>query len=307
MKLVDIQKQLKNEYNFHVVPVQCGYYFNVFNEDTNFFSEAFKFKVYEKGTNLLTGFPINRINYYEKKFLELKLDYAFVEQEYKTTDTDIGAVSQIIRVVTRSSNKDTIGNKFTEIIKSSKHDRLRENLIAILNGFDPLTGEIFQDSSVWKHDEVVRLLKEILDQQNLISQRHVNNLVDKKNELSELQIEVPEDYFLSEKIFFKIEELDSYTPCHPNNTYVKNFILENLSYLRDQNKQKGFLLNRGFPTTKEEVKILLLMYDSEKSLDELEKFFQRSRITILSLLSEQGKEEIDGVSIKELFTELIKD
>ena len=33
MKLIDIAKELKENYNFDIVVIQAGFYFNIFNED----------------------------------------------------------------------------------------------------------------------------------------------------------------------------------------------------------------------------------------------------------------------------------
>ena len=64
MKLIDIAKELKENYNFDIVVIQAGFYFNIFNEDAEYFQEKYDFKLYEQGNNLLTGFPVNRADYW---------------------------------------------------------------------------------------------------------------------------------------------------------------------------------------------------------------------------------------------------
>ena len=34
MKLIDIHATLKSEISLDIVPIQCGFYFNIYNEDT---------------------------------------------------------------------------------------------------------------------------------------------------------------------------------------------------------------------------------------------------------------------------------
>ena len=63
MKLVDIQKELKRSFSFDVIPIQSGFYYNLFNEDILFFTENHGFNSYEQGEHILTGFPASRLDH----------------------------------------------------------------------------------------------------------------------------------------------------------------------------------------------------------------------------------------------------
>jgi len=159
MKLIDIAKELKENYNFDIVVIQAGFYFNIFNEDAEYFQEKYDFKVYEQGNNLLTGFPVNRADYWEEKFILQGLEYAFVEQEPK----DMLGQKSIIRSVTRSSVSGAIDTQYMKTKNTTRTQRLKESLIGLINGYNPLTGEIFDDNSPWKDPDVTDLLDDIIN------------------------------------------------------------------------------------------------------------------------------------------------
>tara|TARA_A100001011_G_C14280089_1_gene831196 strand:+ start:170 stop:2164 length:1995 start_codon:yes stop_codon:yes gene_type:complete len=100
--------------------------------------------------------------------------------------------------------------------------------------------------------------------------------------------------------YFKIENFQNVTPINLERTYKKKFDFKNLEDLRKINQEKGFLLNRGFPLTVEEIQTLLKMYYEGQSIEYLEKFFQRSRITISIQLKN------NGVTLTEELKEIIK-
>ena len=158
MKLIDIYSDLKQRYNFDIVAIQSGFYFNIFNEDAEYFKKKFKFKTYEQGQNIVTGFPTSRIDNWEEKFKLLNLTYAFVEQDNQVLIKQ----KKIRRIVTRSNNPDAIDALFEKISKVSKIELLTSRLGAITNGFDPFTGEIFSEQSVLRDPEVVKLVSRII-------------------------------------------------------------------------------------------------------------------------------------------------
>lgn len=83
--------------------------------------------------------------------------------------------------------------------------------------------------------------------------------------------------------YFKIEEFSTITPLNENHKFIREGILydkEKISELRKDNDNQGRLLHHGFPLTLEEKDLILKMYNQGKTKIELERYFQRSRITI---------------------------
>ena len=157
VKLIDIRATLKSEISLDIVPIQCGSYFNIYNEDTKICQDLYGLKSYAQGVNVLTGFPVSRIDFYEQDFIKNGLKYAFVEQELPDEN-----IKGIPRVVARSSELHLIGRKFEKTKKSLKN-KPQEYLVAILNGYNPLTGEIFDEGSAWKHPQIINDIKDFLN------------------------------------------------------------------------------------------------------------------------------------------------
>ena len=83
--------------------------------------------------------------------------------------------------------------------------------------------------------------------------------------------------------YFKIEECDTITPLNDAHKFIKEGVLHNrekISEFRDDNHKNGKLLHHGFPLTLEEKNLILEMHNQGKTDIELERYFQRSRITI---------------------------
>ena len=83
--------------------------------------------------------------------------------------------------------------------------------------------------------------------------------------------------------YFKIEECRTITPLNENHKFIREGILHDkgkLSELRKANDDKGRLMHHGFPLTLEEKDLILEMHKQGKTKFELERYFQRSRITI---------------------------
>lgn len=155
MKLFEIQRKLKYEFNFKLVPIQSGYYFNLFNEDADFFQVNFNFKTYEQGIHKLAGFPITRLRHYKERFDKMNIPYAFVEQGLTNED------NSITRIVTYTSDSNAINKTFNKRFVQKKEDKLKEYLSALINGFNPFNGIYFKEDSVWKHPEILSILKKI--------------------------------------------------------------------------------------------------------------------------------------------------
>jgi antitoxin component YwqK of YwqJK toxin-antitoxin module len=176
VKLIDIRTTLKSEISLDIVPIQCGFYFNIYNEDTEICQDLYGLKSYAQGVNVLTGFPVSRIDFYEQDFIKNGLKYAFVEQELPDDN-----IKGIPRVVARSSELHLIGRKF-EKTKNALKNKPQEYLVAILNGYNPLTGEIFDEGSAWKHPQITNDIKDFL-----------NSLRISKSDSSSGEVENPDD------------------------------------------------------------------------------------------------------------------
>jgi hypothetical protein len=83
--------------------------------------------------------------------------------------------------------------------------------------------------------------------------------------------------------FFKIEKnKKNFNDEELNRS--QQLIINNISQARKSNKNKGHLLNQGFPIFKEEVLLIKEKQKEESNIDKLEQYFQRSRITIQLIL-----------------------
>ena len=248
MKLIDIHKELKSTFSFDIVPIRCGFYYNLYNEDTLFFTQNYNFKSYEQGKNILCGFPKSSLDHWELIFKKQSLKYAIVDQENEI----VGDKKKIIRVVTRSSDGRALNKRFEKGVRVTKSEKLQEHIFALSEGFDPFSGEIFDNQSVWKHPEISKMLKLVMDQQ-------APELSNEKKHTKEGLSQTGSEFFNNksrEKEFFKIEELKSFTPVNKNTT----FLLENIKEHRQKNEREGELLNYFVPITKEEIEVLLEKY-----------------------------------------------
>lgn len=86
--------------------------------------------------------------------------------------------------------------------------------------------------------------------------------------------------------YFKIEELDSFTPL--DNQLSASFInnLSGIIKMRLKNLEEGRTLNHGMPYTQEERDELTKRINNGQSIDELSEVFQRSRLSIMKRLEE---------------------
>jgi hypothetical protein len=88
--------------------------------------------------------------------------------------------------------------------------------------------------------------------------------------------------------FFKIKELNTFTPIRPIWDRESNFTNAIVHKMREENKKGGNLLNHHFPITEEEISKITSMYQNSKDIDSLEHYFQRSRKTIISIIKKKG-------------------
>jgi hypothetical protein len=159
MKLIEIQRSLKEKYGFHIVCIQSGKFYVFLNEDATLISDRFDFKLYGKEV-LMTGFPVwFQIEKFVDFFQKENLSYAVLTQLKEVVGEN---QERIRRIVTKTSNPESLGVEFTnvrnyETPKPYEVEVTQEGdfLQAILKGYDPLTGEVLNDSSVWKHSHVM--------------------------------------------------------------------------------------------------------------------------------------------------------
>lgn len=83
---------------------------------------------------------------------------------------------------------------------------------------------------------------------------------------------------------FLVDRCSSFTPL--NKAVLKKDI--DFDKVRSSNISSGKLANHGLPITKEEVDALVIMFIKEKDIEFLEEFFQRSKKSLLNMLSTRG-------------------
>ena len=157
MKLSEIPLELREVVNLDVVAVQCGYYFNMYNEDALLTEELFDLTTYEHGENTLSGFPTSGLEKYEDLFQAKGLSYAFVEQEAAKDSS-----GQISRVVRLSSEQSLIGKRFAKSKSPTKRQKQDDIFVALLNGYNPITGEVFEKSSPWMNPVIQNDLRDFI-------------------------------------------------------------------------------------------------------------------------------------------------
>jgi len=204
MKLVEIKDCLKKQFNFKIVCIQSGKFNCFFDEDAILMSEIFDFNIFEKGERKVTGFPIwiPKRKYIEY-FNENNLTFAFLTQHKEVKDKDTQVLK---RIITNSSNLDTLGIEFfnESRIKSNEKEDIEENnlelrfLEAVLKGYNPITGEVLEKDSVWKHPQITSDVAEYLSDFRISE----NISKDKENDLK------GEDLYLLKKLITHIQKLN---------------------------------------------------------------------------------------------------
>lgn len=392
MKLIEIQESLKKKYHLDIVCIQCGRYFMFIFEDARLISDHFGFKIKRRGDFEFTGFPVfSSIDKFIKFFEKEKLEYAFLH-EYKDISDDHKEV--IHRIVTHSSIAEAMGATYTNArpYKKSKvitKTTISENtfLNAILDGCDPITGEVLHDSSAWRHPHIQNDIKKLLESTSLNTEKkpkqrvlsneirlsdndlvllkhlllrvsaiapnlktreieiiqsiysldnnnvatlehvgrqfglskerirqikekvikkiirskhgiYIQQSADKKNhnEKDTYKIDpsididylpLPDVNMIEEGEYFKLEDLMSFTPISSqlSATWLESWTSKDYVHnFRNNNIYSKRLINYGMPITKEEISLIMKMNNKKYSLGYLEKYFQRSGITIEKII-----------------------
>jgi hypothetical protein len=157
MRLAEIPNELRKLAKLDIVAIQCGYYFNMYNEDARLTEELFDLSTYEQGENVLSGFPTSGLEKYEELFQKKGLNYAFVEQEPARDGS-----GQIARVVRLSSELTLIGKRFSKSTVTTERQNQDDIFVALLNGYNPLTGEVFDRSSPWMSPVIQNDLRDFI-------------------------------------------------------------------------------------------------------------------------------------------------
>lgn len=103
----DIARFLKNEFKIEIVIIQCGFFFEAYEEDVEFFRAEKSYSKFKRGDILVTGFPTKSLEYWIGKFYEAGVSFAVVEQTEGASDTKKKA-----REVTLSSDATALGKRF---------------------------------------------------------------------------------------------------------------------------------------------------------------------------------------------------
>ncbi len=159
--------------------------------------------------------------------------------------------------------------------------KIKRRLKAILKGREPFDEDEFGSGAVWHHPEVKKVLGQILDEADEAEKEASKVLESGKEKLTNFN---KSDHDDSRLVFFKIEDCKTFTPLKKKRT----FNLEDIPAMRHQNRSDNELLNRGFPTTKEEQELLVEMFLDGKSFKQMQDFFQRSEITLRYLLEDSN-------------------
>ena len=107
MSLTKIKNHLKKNFSNDIVLIQCGCFYEAYEEDASFLEndKSFRFKTFIKGRNLLTtGIHINNVKKFSKKLEILGLNYVFVSQ--------ISSANSFYRISNISNKSDCLGIKF---------------------------------------------------------------------------------------------------------------------------------------------------------------------------------------------------
>ena len=197
--------EFKLENNLDFFAVQIGYFLTTFDDSSEFLKVFFNYKISD-GLKL-TGIPLNS----PEKFDQLIEKLNYLDKTYAISLGKEKIGNKEAKIITHSSNENIIGEvyRFIGEKKSTKSKNLAyESLHALREGINPVTGEIFQDSSPWKNNKIKEDIEEIInfiDSEEWLTKQRTNfsnaykpwsDLEDKK--LTELFNENNDIKFLSE-------------------------------------------------------------------------------------------------------------
>jgi len=185
VSIYKIYKSLKEKYKFHVVMMQCGSFFNFYDEDAEFISDQFNLKLFTLWGHKQCGIPTKaNLDKYINFFIDAKLSYALIIQIKNETK------GEFYRVISESNIKEAIGLKVGFSKKITKQEESNNNelefLKAISKGYNPLTGEVLDKSSAWKHPQITDDINEYFNTINHEPLGYANS----ENQITDLKVKV---------------------------------------------------------------------------------------------------------------------
>lgn len=162
MKLFEIAELVKEQTSADIIAVQCGFYFNFYNEDAQFLSETFSLKTYKQGPNLLAGVPVSARNSYIEKFTHHNLGYVVLEQ-VKSSEDDRQRLRKITATNIDIKDKEQMVFPFQTKEPRSKTKLNKTFLQAIMEGINPETGEVLSEDSAWRHPKIIEDIATYID------------------------------------------------------------------------------------------------------------------------------------------------
>ncbi|MDB3929296.1 hypothetical protein N9413_08895 [Paracoccaceae bacterium] len=170
-----------------------------------------------------------------------------------------------------------------ERVRQIRNKVLRKLLDAIKQRSQKVNNKkITEDRKLTKLD-ALEYLSSVLD---LIAENAAHH--EKTEQVGNIVTSVQETEIGHEKIFY-IEKRQTFTPMRADHHLIKRGIFSDkkkIQNYRESNKRLGYLSNSGFPVTQEEIDFILQFSRSGKSIDEMESFFQRSRVSISKIIEE---------------------
>jgi len=125
----EIKQSIKNDRPNHLVIIQNGYFYEVIDEDTNFFVNNFSYKAFERKGVVVAGFPIHSQKVFSD-LREMKQPFVLVSQLPKGESKKVRrAISDIYdcdeEVNIEQELKETIGLGFINEVKYKSIDNLK--------------------------------------------------------------------------------------------------------------------------------------------------------------------------------------
>ena len=156
---LEIKHRLKTKYGLDLVITQSGPFFEALEEDAESMEQELGWTLRQRGEYSVCSAPATGIieNFLLRKLKELGFNFAILRLIQTQDQT-------VVREVVHTTNDKVLGLKFG--YKDEKED-ISNFLQAVLNGADPITGEILNENSVWKHPKIIADIKHILDEEEL--------------------------------------------------------------------------------------------------------------------------------------------
>jgi hypothetical protein len=173
--------------------------------------------------------------------------------------------------------------------RGDKISKITSMLHSIVNGYDPTTGDLYNDDSIWKHPAIVEDVEELLD--IIIADGPPRAAI--QREYFEIQcdplitpceateeVECDQSNFENEWSFFRFENHPNYKP----NIGLWRGTEEDIKKIRNENQDEGRLMNHGLPITEYEKRLVFDSSQQGVSMEKLESYFQRSTVSLVRMI-----------------------